>query len=128
MLYFHIVCRIHEFPVAASSVILSTHFSLPRILTSQGNSLVDGYDDRDTKRSQNTTVPASTLAEGIASPTFNANQDDSPASMSTASYSLSDLVLSPVEQATASVQIADDFVDNFEATHPGKQDLFTEIV
>ena len=40
----------------------------------------------------------------------------------------SDLVLSPVEQATASVQIADDFVDHFEATHPRKQDLFTGIV
>ena len=97
-----------------------THFSLPRILTSQDNSLV-GYDDRDTTRSQNTTVPASTLAEGIASPTFNAAQDDSPASMSTAS---SDLVLSPVEQqATASVQTANDLVDHFEATRPRKQDL-----
>ena len=30
--------------------------------TSQDNSLV-GYDDRDTTRSQNTTVPASTLAD-----------------------------------------------------------------
>ena len=40
----------------------------------------------------------------------------------------SDLVLSPVEQATASVQTADDFVDHFEATHQRKQDLFTEIV
>jgi hypothetical protein len=96
---------------------------------SQGDNSLVGYDDRDTTRSQNTTVPASTLAEGIASPTFNATQDDSPASMSTAS---SDLVLSPVEQqATASVQTAHDFVDHFEATHPRKQamrDLFTEIV